>query len=139
MSRMMVHCSLASLHGQDVGSPEKLITGFAPELFGVPIAEEDVLETASVDKDGHRYYQWCVFNRGTKQALRKVLRNVGCFTPPKPTSRRPNPPCFLAVRGKMKWSGCNACPRHWLCYLCMDSALDVTGEGSIVSLTTGAV
>ena len=44
---------------QDVGSPEKLITGFAPELFGVPIAEEDVLETASVTKDGHCYYQWC--------------------------------------------------------------------------------
>ncbi len=55
----MAHSSLASLRGQDVGSPEKLITGFAPELFGVPIAEEDVLETASVSKDGHSYYQWC--------------------------------------------------------------------------------
>ena len=42
-----------------MGSPDKLITGFAPELFGVPIAEEDVLETASVTKDGHCYYQWC--------------------------------------------------------------------------------
>ncbi len=43
---------------QDVGPPEKLINGFAPELFGVPIAEEDVVETASVSKDGRSYYQW---------------------------------------------------------------------------------
>ena len=59
-----------------MGSPEKLITGFAPELFGVPIAEEEVLETASVDKDGHRYYQWCAMNRGANS---KFDKGFYCF------------------------------------------------------------
>lgn len=49
----------ANLKIEDVGPPDKLIAGFAPELFGGPLNEEDVLSTETISKDGRSYYQWC--------------------------------------------------------------------------------
>lgn len=43
---------------ETLGPPDRLIDGFAPELFGVPLNEGDVLDTRVVDKDGVMYYQW---------------------------------------------------------------------------------
>lgn len=48
----------ANLKIEDVGPPDKLIAGFAPELFGGPLNEEDVLSTETISKDGRSYYQW---------------------------------------------------------------------------------
>jgi hypothetical protein len=39
-------------------TPEVAINGFAPELFGSPLNEEDVVATRTVDKGGVVYYQW---------------------------------------------------------------------------------
>ncbi|KAL6770662.1 CGL30 [Auxenochlorella protothecoides x Auxenochlorella symbiontica] len=44
----------------DIGSPEKVLTGFAPEITGSPISEEDVIRAATETKDGIPYYQWDV-------------------------------------------------------------------------------
>ncbi|GAB4820194.1 hypothetical protein N2152v2_007240 [Parachlorella kessleri] len=38
--------------------PERLIEGFAPELYGKPITEEDVLDTRVEKYDGVPYYLW---------------------------------------------------------------------------------
>lgn len=50
----------ANLKIEDVGPPDKLIAGFAPELFGGPLNEEDVLSTETISKDGRSYYQWAL-------------------------------------------------------------------------------
>lgn len=41
---------------EDLAPPENLIAGFAPELFGVPLNEGDVLDMQVVEKDGLPYY-----------------------------------------------------------------------------------
>jgi len=43
---------------QELGSPEKLISGFGPELFGGPIQEGEVMNTQVVEKNGLTFYQW---------------------------------------------------------------------------------
>lgn len=48
----------ADVHLNEIGSPQKLIEGFAPELFGAPLKEGDVLDTEIVDKSGNTYYEW---------------------------------------------------------------------------------
>ncbi|KAL6755585.1 hypothetical protein V8C86DRAFT_2674101 [Haematococcus lacustris] len=45
---------------EQLGTPEKIIKGFAPELFGKPVEDEDILETEVTKKDGLSYYQWAV-------------------------------------------------------------------------------
>ena len=40
---------------QEIGPPEKIVAGFAPELFGAPLQEGDTLET-DVDKKGELTY-----------------------------------------------------------------------------------
>lgn len=42
----------------EVGPPEKLIEGFAPELFGKPLEEDDVLATNVVERGPLTYYKW---------------------------------------------------------------------------------
>lgn len=42
----------------ELGTPDKIISGFAPELFGTPLNDEDVLETRVINKDGLQYYEW---------------------------------------------------------------------------------
>jgi hypothetical protein len=37
---------------------QKLIFGFAPELFGVPLNEDDVLDTQVAKKGQLTYYEW---------------------------------------------------------------------------------
>ena len=45
---------------EELGTPDKIIAGFAPELFGHPLtSDEDVLETTTASKDGLTYYYWC--------------------------------------------------------------------------------
>lgn len=44
---------------EELGTPDMLISGFAPELFGTPLNDEDVLETRVINKDGQPYYEWC--------------------------------------------------------------------------------
>jgi len=42
----------------ELGPPDKIISGFAPELFGSPIVDGDVLATETATKDGLDYYYW---------------------------------------------------------------------------------
>lgn len=41
-----------------LNKPENIIAGFAPELFGRPLDEEDVLQQDVLDKGGITYYSW---------------------------------------------------------------------------------
>lgn len=41
------------------GPPDRLISGFAPEVIGGPLPDEGVSSTEVVQKDGRTYYQWC--------------------------------------------------------------------------------
>lgn len=43
-----------------LGPPDRIIAGFHPELFGVPLDEEDgVIRTDVIKKGDLTYYQWC--------------------------------------------------------------------------------
>jgi len=42
---------------EDLGSPERLISGFAPEVIGSPLPDDGVTSTEVVQKDGRTYYQ----------------------------------------------------------------------------------
>uniref|UniRef100_A0A383VDK8 PsbP C-terminal domain-containing protein n=1 Tax=Tetradesmus obliquus TaxID=3088 RepID=A0A383VDK8_TETOB len=44
----------------DLNKPENIISGFAPELFGRPLDDEDVLEQRVLEKEGVPYYEWQV-------------------------------------------------------------------------------
>ena len=48
----------ADVRIEQLGEPDKIINGFAPELFGRPLDEGDVLETDTKTKDGITYYEW---------------------------------------------------------------------------------
>lgn len=48
----------ASIDIEKIGPPDKIIAGFAPELYGKPLMEDDVLETDVVEDGGLTYYQW---------------------------------------------------------------------------------
>jgi hypothetical protein len=48
----------ANVRIEKLAPPERIIAGFAPELFGVPVVEEDVLETDVLKREGLTYYQW---------------------------------------------------------------------------------
>lgn len=50
----------ASIDIEQIGPPDKIIAGFAPELYGKPLMEDDVLGTAVVKDGGLTYYQWQV-------------------------------------------------------------------------------
>jgi hypothetical protein len=52
----------ADVHIDELGPPDAIIAGFAPELFGAPLNDGDVLETdVSVDKGtGLTYYRWAL-------------------------------------------------------------------------------
>ncbi|KXZ43470.1 hypothetical protein GPECTOR_89g490 [Gonium pectorale] len=44
---------------KEIGPPQRVIEGFAPELFGKPLDEDDVLATEVVTReDGGLYYLW---------------------------------------------------------------------------------
>eukprot|EP00882_Tetradesmus_deserticola_P002227 GHRQ01002379.1.p1 GENE.GHRQ01002379.1~~GHRQ01002379.1.p1 ORF type:complete len:279 (+),score=108.63 GHRQ01002379.1:232-1068(+) len=44
----------------DLNKPENIISGFAPELFGRPLNDEDVLEQRVLQKQDVPYYEWQV-------------------------------------------------------------------------------
>lgn len=41
-----------------LGNPDKMISGFGPELFGSPLQDGDILNTEIVEKDGVKFYNW---------------------------------------------------------------------------------
>ncbi len=41
-----------------IGNPQRVIEGFAPELFGKPLDEGDILEQDQMEYDGMLYYKW---------------------------------------------------------------------------------
>lgn len=41
-----------------LGSPDKIIAGFGPELFGGPLNDDDVIDTKVYKKGDDTYYQW---------------------------------------------------------------------------------
>ena len=45
----------ADVRIEEIGPPERIVAGFAPELFGAPLQEGDTLET-DVDKKGELTY-----------------------------------------------------------------------------------
>lgn len=50
----------ASVNIEDINTPDKIIAGFAPELYGAPLQEDDVIETEVEQVDGLYYYRWSV-------------------------------------------------------------------------------
>jgi hypothetical protein len=48
----------ANVNMEFLGSPDKIIAGFAPELFGVPLVDGDVLDTSVYKQGENTYYQW---------------------------------------------------------------------------------
>lgn len=48
----------ANVRIDQLGPPDKIIAGFAPELFGHPLDEEDVLAQHVAEKGGLQYYEW---------------------------------------------------------------------------------
>jgi len=45
---------------KQIGPPDKIIAGFAPELYGKPLLDGDILETQEFERDGLPYYMWSV-------------------------------------------------------------------------------
>jgi hypothetical protein len=41
-----------------LGPPDRIIAGFAPELYGAPLGEDAVLDTKVYKVEGATYYQW---------------------------------------------------------------------------------
>ena len=41
-----------------LGNPDKMISGFGPELFGSPLQDGDVVDTQIIEKDGVKFYNW---------------------------------------------------------------------------------
>lgn len=48
----------ADVRIEQLGEPDRIIAGFAPELFGRPLEDDSVLETEVVKKGDLTYYQW---------------------------------------------------------------------------------
>ena len=57
---------------QDLGPPDRLIMGFAPELVGAPLPDGSVSDTQVVKKDGRTYYQWEIELTGTSKPFHLV-------------------------------------------------------------------
>lgn len=50
----------ANINMEFLGDPDKIIAGFAPELYGRPLNDGDVLDTKVVSKKGNTYYEWVI-------------------------------------------------------------------------------
>ncbi|KAK9865796.1 hypothetical protein WJX84_001616 [Apatococcus fuscideae] len=48
----------ADVRIQDLGPPEKIISGFNPEIYGGPLNEDDVLSQETEEVNGITYYRW---------------------------------------------------------------------------------
>ena len=49
---------VADVRIDELNKPENIIAGFAPELFGRPLDDEDVLRQEVIKKQGVTYYSW---------------------------------------------------------------------------------
>lgn len=49
---------LADVRIDQLNKPENIIAGFAPELFGRPLDDEDVLRQEVLKKGDITYYEW---------------------------------------------------------------------------------
>ena len=45
---------------EDLGPPDRIVAGFAPELYGAPLNDGDVVEQEVVKRGGLTYYQYLV-------------------------------------------------------------------------------
>eukprot|EP00890_Picochlorum_soloecismus_P002135 jgi/Picsp_1/2922/NSC_01147-R1_psbp domain-containing protein chloroplastic-like len=45
---------------KQIGPPDRIIAGFAPELYGKPLLDGDILDTQEFERDGLPYYMWSV-------------------------------------------------------------------------------
>lgn len=43
-----------------LGTPDLIIGGFAPELYGRPLDDGELVDTQVYKKDGNLYYQWAL-------------------------------------------------------------------------------
>ena len=50
----------ADLRIEGLGPPDRIIAGFAPEIFGKPLDEDSVTDTQVVSVNGMTYYRWAV-------------------------------------------------------------------------------
>lgn len=50
----------ANVSIKQIGPPEKIIAGFAPELYGKPLLDGDILDTQEFERGGLPYYMWSV-------------------------------------------------------------------------------
>lgn len=50
----------ANVSMEFLGEPDKIIAGFAPELFGAPLLEDDVIDTEVYKQGDMTYYQWAL-------------------------------------------------------------------------------
>lgn len=48
----------ADVRIDELGTPDIIIAGFAPEIFGAPLSDDDVLVTETAQIDGVTYYYW---------------------------------------------------------------------------------
>jgi len=48
----------ANIRIDELGEPERIISGFAPELFGSPLVDGDILSVETVLKNGVPYYNY---------------------------------------------------------------------------------
>jgi len=56
----------ADIQIKDIGNSDKLIEGFAPELFGAPLEDGDVLSSDTFSKKNITYYTWFDFLGSSK-------------------------------------------------------------------------
>lgn len=48
----------AQVSMSDIGPPEKIIEGFAPELWGQPLSDGELVDTQVLERDGKAFYRW---------------------------------------------------------------------------------
>lgn len=70
----------ASVTLKDVGPPERVIAGFAPELFGKPLDEEDVLNTQVKTQDNGQLYYFYELKPRRLVAMTAVRNRVFIIT-----------------------------------------------------------
>lgn len=72
----------ADVRIQQLGSPEKIIRGFAPELFKDPLEEDGILETSVEEHDGLQYYYWWALRAQRATAALGAVHQAHCVPGP---------------------------------------------------------
>lgn len=106
-----------------LGTPDKIIAGFGPELFGGPLYDDDVLDTKVYKKGNDTYYQWDLkpHRKVVATATGNRVRILNCWWQLKPPE-----PSILAVPGyfnltiassNRKKRHCKAAPVYSVCWM----------------------